>query len=356
MKLLITGICGFTGCTLARHLREAQPGLEIFGIDNLLRPGSELNRAALARLGVRFQHADVRLFEDLEALPEVDFILDAAANPSVLAGTNAGTGGSRQLMSHNLLGTVQVLEFCKRRKAGLILLSTSRVYNIAALAALELQVQDDAFTLAAGKALPAGLSAAGVGEMFPTSPPISLYGSTKLCSEILALEYGACFGFPVWINRLGVLAGAGQFGRADQGVFSFWIHSCASQRPLKYIGFGGQGYQVRDCLHPKDLAGILLRQMGSAPKEGGAITNFGGGTDNRLSLRQLHHWCENRFGKRPVESDASSRQYDVPWLVLDNSLAQARFEWKPATPWEAILEEIAAHSEANPNWLELTAG
>ena len=36
----------------------------------------------------------------------------------------------------------------------------------------------------------------------------------------LILEYGECFGFPVWINRCGVLAGAGQFGKADQGIFS----------------------------------------------------------------------------------------------------------------------------------------
>ena len=45
MKILITGICGFVGSTLARALREAHPRWRIVGIDNFTRPGSETNRA-----------------------------------------------------------------------------------------------------------------------------------------------------------------------------------------------------------------------------------------------------------------------------------------------------------------------
>ena len=50
-----------------------------------------------------------------------------------------------------------------------------------------------------------------------------------------------------------MLSGAAQFGKADQGIFAFWLHSWREQRPLKYIGFNGQGYQVRHCLHPRYL-------------------------------------------------------------------------------------------------------
>ena len=90
---------------------------------------------------------------------------------------------------------------------------------------------------------------------------MSLYGATKLASEQLALEYGGAYGFPVWINRCGVLAGAGQFGRPDQGIFTYWINSWLRRRALGYTGFGGQGYQVRDCLHPADLVPLLERQI-----------------------------------------------------------------------------------------------
>ena len=52
MKVLITGICGFAGSTLALRLREARSGLEIFGVDNFIRAGSELNRGPLTARNV----------------------------------------------------------------------------------------------------------------------------------------------------------------------------------------------------------------------------------------------------------------------------------------------------------------
>lgn len=66
-----------------------------------------------------------------------------------------------------------------------------------------------------------GLPAAGIDKSFPTWPPASVYGISKRCSELVTLEYGEDSGFPVWINRCGALAGAGQFGKADQGIFVF---------------------------------------------------------------------------------------------------------------------------------------
>ena len=91
MKLLITGICGFAGSTLALHLREFKPGLEIFGVDNFIRAGSELNRRRLQSAGIKVLHADLRSADDIAALPAASWVLDAAANPSVLAGI-AGSG------------------------------------------------------------------------------------------------------------------------------------------------------------------------------------------------------------------------------------------------------------------------
>ncbi|MGB8356342.1 MAG: NAD-dependent epimerase/dehydratase family protein [Chthoniobacteraceae bacterium] len=354
MKLLITGVCGFAGSTLGLHLREADPALEIIGVDNFMRPGSELNRARLRAAGIRVQHADLRIADDLESLPAVDCVLDAAANPSVLAGTGPAGGSSRLLMQHNLVGTINMLEFCKTHHAAFILLSTSRVYSIPPLAAVKLEVHADAFRPIPDQTWPHGLGPEGISEEFSTASPVSLYGATKICSEALALEYGATFGFPVWINRLGVLAGAGQFGKADQGIFSFWINSCARRRPLRYIGFGGQGYQVRDCIHPADLVGVLARQMKTAPDPGQAITNFSGGILNSMSLCQLHAWSVARFGPHAVAGSSEERPFDIPWMVLDSSLARTRFGWQPSRSLADILEEIAIHAEQNPDWLDST--
>src|SRR5512140_1820852 len=186
MKLLITGICGFVGSTLAKSWLAADPGLTIYGLDNFIRPGSERNRIELQQLGIRLFHGDIRQASDFEALPAADWVIDAAANPSVLACIDGQTS-SRQLIEHNLLGTVNILEYCKRYKAGFILISTSRVYSIPPLSEVAVIPSGEAFRLAPGQSLPVGLSDAGVSEEFSTASPVSLYGSTKLASEHLAL-------------------------------------------------------------------------------------------------------------------------------------------------------------------------
>lgn len=352
MKVLITGVCGFVGSTLARALVESTPGLEITGIDSFIRPGSETNREPLERIGVRIVQGDIRHATEFDALPRVDWVIDAAANPSVLAGVD-GKMSSRDVVDHNLYGTVNMLEFCKAHRAGFILLSTSRVYSIPPLASLPVVVRDGAFSLDAAVPLPAGVSPRGLGESFSTAAPVSLYGATKLASEQLALEYGGTFGFPVWVNRCGVLAGAGQFGRADQGIFAYWINCWARRRPLNYIGFDGSGHQVRDCLHPRDMLPLLSKQFagGAGPR----VVNVSGGAGQSMSLRQLSAWCAQRFGAHEVASDPKPRAFDIPWMVLDASLARSAWNWAPATPLPSILEEIAVHAEANPAWLEISA-
>jgi CDP-paratose 2-epimerase len=263
MKLLITGICGFVGSTIACALQEqhrAGDSLVMFGVDNLARAGSETNRHLLQQRGIKFYHGDLRLAPDLDALPAFDLVIDAAANPSVLAGVDGKTS-SRQILDHNLISTTNLLELCRRHKAGFILLSTSRVYSIPVLSGLPMLEKNGAFILDTGKPLPEGVAVQGVAENFSTRPPLSFYGTSKLASELIALEYGETFGLPVWINRCGLLAGAGQFGRSDQGIVSFWINACLRRRPLKYIGFNGLGHQTRDVLHPCDLVPLLLKQI-----------------------------------------------------------------------------------------------
>jgi len=358
MKALITGICGFVGNHIAQELARQIQGIEIIGVDNLSRPGSEQNRSRLKKHHIRFIHADVRNPSDLENLPPCDWVIEAAANPSVLAGVS-GSSSSRQLMEHNLIGTLNTLEYCKRHRAGMILLSTSRVYSLSGLSALPMETRDNAFTLDFAKIrelglTTAGVAKAGVAENFSTQAPVSLYGSAKLASETLSLEYGEAFGFPVFVNRCGVLAGPGQFGKADQGIFSFWIHSWKAKRPLKYIGFGGQGHQVRDCLHPRDLTTLLALQM-RTPKKSGSILNVSGGVNNSMSLANLSRWCEQRFGPHPVAADPANRKYDVPWLILDSSRAGSEWDWRPKMTLDNILQEIAGHAEKNPNWLDLSS-
>ena len=363
MRILITGICGFAGSVIARGILESMPGVRITGIDSLIRKGSETNLEPLRSLGIDVRIGDIRSPDDLAALPAVDWVIDSAANPSVLAGVDGKTS-AKDLLDHNLGGTINLLEYCRRHQAGFLLLSTSRVYSIEPLARLPVKVDNHAFSPVFDNPahdpsplhVAPPLSSLGLTEQFSTEPPISLYGSSKKCSELLALEYGMTFDFPVRINRCGVLAGAGQFGKADQGIFSYWIHSWATRRPLKYIGFGGRGYQVRDCLHPRDLVPLIISQTGDPGRDVPVVLNVSGGIESATSLAQLSAWCGGRFGSHQVIADAEPRPFDIPWMVLDSSPVKRAWNWQPQIMVEEILEEIAQHALSAPEWLELTGG
>ena len=357
MKVFITGICGFVGRTVAEALAAADGGLRIAGLDNFARPGSRSNLDPLRRQGIPVIEADIRdptaMGRAVAATGGADWIVDAAANPSAVAGLDARSP-SRDLVDNNLLGTINVLEHCKAAGTGLILISSSRVYAVEPLAGLDLEIVDGAFQPRLGAGGPVGLSRAGVTEAFSSMPPLSLYGACKLASEIMALEYGRAFGFPVWIDRCGVLAGAGQFGVPDQGIFAYWINAWRRAYPLRYIGFAGTGHQVRDCLHPRDLIPLFLRQMREPGRKAPSIVNVGGGVASAMSLKNLSAWCERRFGPRAVGVDPGLRPFDLPWMVLDATLAERTWDWRPATSVAAILEEIAVHAEAHPDWLTLS--
>jgi CDP-paratose 2-epimerase len=352
MHVVITGICGFVGSSIAIQLLERFSDIKVSGIDNFVRPGSERNRIILTKRGVSVLHGDVRVLGDVLRLPTADLVIDAAANASVLAGT-AGDD-ARDLFDTNLVGTLNILDYCRRTKAGLILLSTSRVYSQKALEAIPLTSLDTRYALDTSCPLPVGVTLHGISEKFSTNPPISLYGASKLASETITFEYGAAFDFPVWINRCGVLTGGGQFGVASQGIFAYWINRYLRRQPLKYTGFDGNGFQVRDIMHPSDLVNLMLLQLAD-PTSAGRIWNVGGGPTNSLSLCELSSWCLERFGYHPIATDPGFRPYDVPYLVLDSRSACESLGWKPELNSRTILMDIADHAEAHEDWLEISA-
>jgi CDP-paratose 2-epimerase len=51
-------------------------------------------------------------------------------------------------------------------------------------------------------------------------------------------------------------------------------------------------------------------------------------------------------------SDLRPRPYDVPWIVMDNSYADADFGWSRSVTLAQTLAEVAAHAQCHPDWLE----
>src|SRR6202012_3812354 len=123
-----------------------------------------------------------------------------------------------------------------------------------------------------------------------------LYGPTKLAAEMLVAEYQASGDVAAVVDRCGVIAGPWQMGKVDQGVFTHWMLAHRLSRPLRYIGFGGSGKQVRDLLHVAHLIELIDEQLIDPDRWDGITVNVGGGRDGSLSLRETTALCAEITG------------------------------------------------------------
>lgn len=337
-NILVTGGAGFVGSNLAMYFKQANPDARVVVLDNLKRRGSELNLPRLKAEGIQFVHGDIRVPDDLTNLPgDFDLLLECSAEPSVLAGYGESPA---YLVQTNLVGTTHCLEWARLRKADLVFLSTSRVYPIARQNALRVEETATRFELS-GEQPFVGVSEKGISEDFPLDGARSLYGATKLASELLVEEYREMYGMRVLVNRCGVLTGPWQMGKVDQGVFSLWLLAHHFGRPLKYIGFGGNGKQVRDLLHVRDLFELLQLELVDIDKLNGRVLNAGGGRPVSLSLLETTALCEVITGKTtPITPVTDNRVADLPIYLTDNTRVTEATGWTPKLGPEAILRDI----------------
>jgi CDP-paratose 2-epimerase len=285
---------------------------------------------------------------------DVDALLEASAEPSVLAGVD---GGLDFLVGTNLVGAFNCLELARRRGACFIFLSTSRVYPVGELNRVRLEERETRFELAADQVI-SGVSREGISEDFPLDGGRTFYGATKLAAELLAAEYAETFGVQVVVNRCGVIAGPWQMGRVDQGVFTYWLLAHYFRRSLRYLGFGGGGKQVRDLLHVDDLVDLLEEQLSRSSEWAGRTVNVGGGRECSLSLVELTELCREITGNTvPVESAGDDpRPGDVPLYISDASRLFGQTRWRPQRDARAILVDVFEWMRANEQAVQEALG
>ncbi len=312
--VVITGGAGFVGSNLALKLKQAYPKLQITCLDNLKRRGSELSLKRLKEHGIDFQHADIRNKEDLE-VANMDLLLECSAEPSVLAGINSSPD---YLLNTNLVGTINCLEMARRHNAALLFLSTSRIYPISYINNLKYKETPTRFEILDKQSV-AGASAEGIAENFPLDQPRSLYGTTKLASELIINEYVDTYGLPAIIDRCGVITGPWQMGKVDQGVFVLWVAKHYFKQSLSYIGYGGAGKQVRDFIHIDDLFTAIDHQLNHFNQYVGEPYNIGGGLSNSVSLQELTSLCQGLTGNTiPIDSVPEDRPADLRFFITDS--------------------------------------
>ncbi|MBP0004041.1 MAG: NAD-dependent epimerase/dehydratase family protein [Cyanobacteria bacterium SBC] len=336
-RVLITGGAGFVGSSLGLGLAQRYPDWQIVALDNLKRRGSEFNLPRLKEAGIEFVHGDVRNSEDFDPkVLEPTVILECSAEPSVLA----GYGSPGYLLQTNLVGTINCLELARQTQADFVFLSTSRVYPIAYLSQLNYIETETRFQLLDEQPFP-GASQYGIAEDFPLDRSRSLYGTTKLASELLIAEYADAYNLRTLVNRCGVLTGPWQMGKVDQGVFALWVARHYFQKPLKYIGYGGTGKQVRDFLHVADLLDLIDLQLQQFSDLKGETFNVGGGAENQVSLYETTQICQSVTGNSiEISSVSENRPGDIPIFVTDSRKVMSRTGWEPKRDIRMTLTDI----------------
>ncbi len=347
--VLIAGGCGFVGSNLAILLKQQYPLINIIVLDNLKRRGSELNIQRLKDAGTEFIHGDTRIKEDLIFDRPIDFIIDAAAEPSVLAGIGSSLD---YVINTNLTGTIHLLHLAVKHQSKFIFLSTSRVYPIALLETINYIQGSTRFTLSENQPLQ-GVSKNGISETFPLNKARSIYGATKLASELMMEEFKEFFGVQYVINRCGVIAGPYQMGKVDQGVITLWMARHYWKKEVAYFGYNGTGMQVRDVLHIQDLFRLVEYQMQQFEKVNGQIFNAGGGLACSVSLQELTAYCAAITGNKVAEKKVyENRKGDIPVYISDNTKIKTITGWQPQKSMEDILQDVFNWIHSNEKQLK----
>lgn len=342
--ILITGGAGFVGSNLALSWAREE-NIKITCLDNLHRRGSELSLSRLKAAGINFVHGDIRIPADLENVEPFDLLIECSAEPSVHAGYNSSPS---YVVDTNLQGTINCLETARKHQADVIYLSTSRVYPIRELRQLPLELENDRYIIpqeASGN----GWSASGITTDFSLAGTRSIYGATKLCSELIIDEYRNMYGLRCIVNRCGVLSGPWQMGKVDQGFISLWVsRHYYRNASLAYMGFEGTGHQVRDILHIEDLFDLIRIQTTLFDQLDTFTFNVGGGPDRSVSLKELTLLCQAATGHTiDIKGNPVTREADIPWFITDIGDVTTVTNWHPSRTVDNIIEDVLTWIDNN---------
>ena len=314
MKILITGGCGFVGSNLALFLKKN--GFKVHTLDNLTRKGSKYNSNLLKKQKIKNYKINISNIKKIKSLPKYDLILDCCAEAAVEISKN----DFDKVINTNLIGTINILKKSKNDKSKIIFISSSRIYPL-----------EEMNKVIKNKNLKSKIK---ISKMFSEKDkiigPKTIYGLTKLCSEMLIEEFSYAYKLKYLINRCGVISGPLQFGKQDQGFVSLWIWRHLNKKKLSYIGYGGYGNQIRDVLHIDDLSELILLQIKNINKIHNKLFTVGGSKTSYTSLSQLTKLCQKITGNKIKMGKVSkTSSYDIPYYLSDNTHVSNTYRWKP---------------------------
>ena len=342
MKILVTGSAGLIGSEVSEFFLRKKN--EIYGLDNNSREdffgasGSTLwNRKRLIETYKSYKHIDIDIRDKdkvLNLLKEIkpEAIIHTAAQPS----HDKAASIPFDDFNTNAVGTLNLLEGSRRfcPKTTFVHLSTNKVYgdrpNTLAIKEKEKRFDFDENSKYLGK---------GIDENFSIDQSThSLFGASKVASDILVQEYGRYFGINTCCLRGGCLTGPTHSGVELHGFLSYLIKCYLTNS--KYTVFGYKGKQVRDNIHSIDVVNFI-DQFISNPRIA-QVYNIGGGYQNSISIIESFELLEKLVPRKfKFEYDTKNRIGDHIVYYSDLSLMRKHYPaWNITKSLENIFEEI----------------
>ncbi|GMV22100.1 MAG: NAD-dependent epimerase/dehydratase family protein [Vicinamibacterales bacterium] len=309
MTMLVTGVAGFIGSTLAEALirrGETVVGIDCF-TDYYGRDVKERNLAWLRQQpGFRFVESPLQTVDLDDLLSGVTHVFHLAAQ----AGVRKSWGSDfLTYTTHNVDATQRLLEAVKERAlTRFVYASSSSVYGDA----VAIPMREDAMV-----------------------QPLSPYGVTKLAAEHLCLLYTANYGVPTVSLRFFTVYGPRQ--RPDMGFHRF-MRAALDQAPITLYG---DGEQTRDFTFVDDIVAALIAAGDRGPA--GGVYNIGGGS--RVSINAVLDQIAQIAGHPLDIRREAAQKGDMRDTFADTSRARADLGFAPST-------SLAAGLRAEFDWLK----
>lgn len=339
-RIIVTGSNGLVGSAVCEYFAER--GFEVHGLDNdqravFLGPqaGTRWNQQRLESSLRNFHHheADIR---DRAAISD----LLGDIRPAVVAHTAAQPSHDRAAaipfddFDTNAVGTLNLLEACRKHCPDTVFahMSTNKVYGDRPnhLSLVEL---DKRWEFADG------YREHGIPETLPIDQCLhSLFGASKVASDVLVQEYGRYFKMPTCCMRAGCLTGPYHSGVELHGFLSYLVKCNVEEREYTIYGYGGK--QVRDNLQCYDVA-AFIHEFSLNPRCG-EVYNLGGGKGNSCSILEAFQMVEEVTGKRQrFKLVEQNRTGDHICYYSDLRKIQAHYpNWQVSHSLPQIIREI----------------
>ena len=283
-------------------------------------------------LDIRDRHGVLALVGELRP----SLIIHAAAQPS----HDRAAAIPFEDFDTNAVGTLNMLEAARRyaAEAPFVHMSTNKVYGDRpnAIALRELDTRWDYDDPAFAEGIPESLSI--------DQSTHSLFGASKVASDVLVQEYGRYFGMPTCCLRGGCLTGPNHTGVELHGFLSYLIR--CNVESTEYRIFGYKGKQVRDNIHSEDVA-AFIHAFWENPRAG-EVYNLGGGKDNSCSILEAFALVESITGNKQIHQYVDeARVGDHICYISDLRKLAAHYpSWRITRSLRDIVAEMIAAERA----------